>query len=70
MCQNKFHVEPLWEFKRRCGDWTPDETLTWLEEEVAGLEDGDDTANPLSEDSREEAEVWNLPESPGSFMYE
>lgn len=46
------HVETLWEFKRRRGDWTPPE---------GGGEEAE-------EPNREEAEVWNRPESPGSFM--
>lgn len=35
--------------------------MIWVAEE-ADLEDGEDTEN--------EAEVWNRPESPGSLMYE
>lgn len=50
--------------KHWCGDWTPEETMIWVAEEVGLLEEGEGAEN--------EAGAWigNLPESPGSLMYE
>lgn len=40
------HVGTLGEFMPRCGGWTLEETMIWVEEEVQSLEDGEEAEKP------------------------
>lgn len=63
------HVGTLGELKWHEGDWTEEEeNMIWVVEEAGLEEEDEEEESTYSDPNREEAEVWNLPESPGSFM--